>query len=83
MRTYRNTYVCWICSVHNGKGVDVSPSAIVIDENESMDAIQAYFTKILESKNIIRYVVDEFNRIYKAKGDNEAFEQICVSVFLG
>lgn len=76
VRTYKNTYVRWVCSGHNGKGVDACPNAIVIDEDELMDALQTYFTEILKSKkNIIRYVVDEFNRIYKAKGDNEAFEK--------
>lgn len=74
VRTYQNTYVRWVCSGHNGKGADSCPNATTVDEDELMDAIQNYFTEVLKSKkNIIRYVVNEFNRLYKAKSDNQQY----------
>lgn len=76
VRTYQNTYVRWVCSGHNGKGADSCPNAVTLDEDELIDALQAYFTEILKSKkNIIHYVVGEFNRLYKAKSDNVAYEK--------
>lgn len=76
VRTYKNTYVRWVCSGHNGKGADNCPNAVTVDEEELMDALQAYFAGILrQKKHIIHYVVGEFNRLYKAKGENEDYER--------
>lgn len=76
VRTYKNTYVRWVCSGHNGKGADSCPNAVTLDEDALIDALQAYFTEILKSKkNIIHYVVGEFKRVYKAKSDNVAYEK--------
>lgn len=76
VRTYKNTYVRWVCSGHNGRGADSCPNAVTLDEDALIDALQAYFTEILKSKkNIIHYVVGEFNRVYKAKSDNVAYEK--------
>lgn len=76
MRTYKNTYVRWVCSGHNGKGADSCPNAVTLDEDELIDALQAYFTEVLKfKKNIIHYVVSEFNRVYKAKSDNVVYEK--------
>lgn len=76
VRTYKSTYVRWVCSGHNGKGADSCPNAVALDENELIDALQKYFLKILKSKkDAIRHVVNEFNRVYKAKSDNAAYEK--------
>ena len=32
VRTYKNTYVRWVCSVHNGKGADNCPNSVTVDE---------------------------------------------------
>ena len=76
VRTYKNTYVRWVCSGHNGKGADNCPNAITVDEEELIDVLQEYFTKLLqEKKNVIRYVVSEFERIYKSKNENKHYEK--------
>lgn len=76
VRTYKNTYIRWVCSGHNGKGADSCPNAITIDEEELITALEEYLKEILkEKKNIIRHVVNEFTKIYKAKDDNENYEK--------
>ncbi len=76
VRTYKNTYVRWVCSGHNGRGADSCPNAITVDEEELIDVLQEYFTDILkQKKKVIDHVVGEFQRVYKAKDENIAYEK--------
>lgn len=76
VRKYKNTYIKWVCSGHNGKGADSCPNAITVDENELIEVLQNYFSEILsQKKNVIKYVVDEFQKVYKAKDENIAYEK--------
>lgn len=76
VRKYKNTYIKWVCSGHNGKGADSCPNAITVDENELIEVLQNYFSEILsQKKNVIKYVVDEFQKVYKAKDENVAYEK--------
>lgn len=76
VRTYKNTYVRWACSGHNGRGADSCPNAVTIEEEELIDVLQEYFANILkQKKKVIKYVVDEFQRAYKAKDENIAYEK--------
>lgn len=76
VRTYKNTYVRWVCSGHNGKGADSCPNAVTIDEEELIQTLQNYFIQVLRSKkNVVRYVVGEFQRAYKAKDENLHYEK--------
>ncbi len=71
VRTYKNTYVRWVCSGHNGKGAENCPNAITVEEDELLDVLQEYFSELLkQKKSVIRHVVSEFERIYKAKDEN-------------
>ena len=49
VRTYKNTYVRWVCSGHN-RGADSCPNAVSVDENELIEVIEQYFVNILKSK---------------------------------
>ncbi len=76
VRTYKNTYVRWVCSGRNGKGADTCPNATAIDEDELIDTLQNYFAQVLKAKkNVIRYVVGEFERVYRAKDENVNYEK--------
>lgn len=76
VRTYKNTYIRWVCSGHNGKGAESCPNAVTVDEDELIEALEKYFAEILRSKkNVIDHVVGEFNRIYKAKNENVEYEK--------
>ena len=76
VRTYKNTYVRWVCSGHNGRGAYSCPNAVTIDESELIRVIDEYFAGLLShKKNAIRHVVGEFERIYKAKDENAEYEK--------
>ena len=83
VRTYKNTYVRWVCSGHNGKGADNCPNAVSIDENELIAAIENYFIHILsQKKNVIKHIVDEFNKLYKEKDKNDDHKNELLSSLL-
>lgn len=76
VRQYKNTYVRWVCSGHNGKGVDSCPNAVTVDEEELIQTLQEYFQEILgKKKKVINYVIKEFQRVYKAKDENIEYEK--------
>lgn len=76
VRTYKNTYVRWVCSGRTGRGVDNCPNAVKIDEDELIDVLQEYFANLIKSKkNVIQHVVSEFQRVYKARDENLDYEK--------
>lgn len=76
VRKYKNTYIRWVCSGRNGKGVQSCPNAVTIDEAELIEALEGYFAQLLQDqKKVIQHVVKEFNHIYRAKDDNENYEK--------
>ena len=76
VRTYKNTYVRWVCSGRNGRGVDSCPNKMVVDEEELIEVLQEYFTNVLkQKKKVIAHVVNEFQRVYKAKDENVEYEK--------
>lgn len=76
VRTYKNTYVRWVCSGHNMQGAESCPNAVAVDEDELITALEEYFAGLLkDKKNVIRRVVSEFERVYKAKDENENLEK--------
>ncbi len=76
VRQYKNTYVRWVCSGHNGRGADSCPNAVTVDEEELIQVLQEYFQDVLSKKRrVIDYVVKEFQRVYKAKDENLEYEK--------
>ena len=76
VRQYKNTYVRWVCSGHNGRGADSCPNAVTVDEEELIQVLQEYFQTILsKKKKVINYVIKEFQRVYKAKDENIEYEK--------
>lgn len=76
VRKYKNTYVRWVCSGHNGRGADSCPNAVTLDEEELIEVLQGYFANVLKNKKkVIQYVVKEFQRVYKAKDENVEYEK--------
>lgn len=76
VRTYKNTYVRWVCSGHNGRGADSCPNAVTVDEEELIQVLQEYFTGLLKAKkSVISYVVNQFQKVYKAKDENLNYEK--------
>lgn len=76
VRQYKNTYVRWVCSGHNGRGADSCPNAITVDEEELIQVLQEYFQDVLsKKKKVIDHVIKEFQRVYKAKDENVEYEK--------
>ena len=76
VRQYKNTYVRWVCSGHNGNGADSCPNAVTVDEEELIQVLQEYFNLVLsKKKKVIDYVIKEFQRVYKAKDENVEYEK--------
>ncbi len=76
VRTYKNTYVRWVCSGHNGNGADICPNAIAVDEEELIIALQSYFAQLTkEKKHVIDNVIGEFTKVHRARGDNAEYEK--------
>ena len=76
VRQYKNTYIRWVCSGHNGRGADSCPNAITVDEEELIQVLQEYFQDVLsKKKKVIEHVIKEFQRVYKAKDENVEYEK--------
>jgi len=75
-RTYKNTYVRWVCSGRNGQGADSCPNAVTVDEDELIGTLEAYFAEVLRSKkNVLRHVVHELNRTCRAENEYAEHEK--------
>lgn len=76
VRTYKNTYIRWVCSGHNGRGVDSCPNTITVDEQELIEVLQEYFKNIIKNKKKLSdHIISVFNRVYKTKEENISNEK--------
>lgn len=70
-RVYQNIYIKWVCSGRNANGKDSCHNLTKIDEQALMVSIKDYFKEILAAKDdVIKSIVNEFNRIYHTNDDN-------------
>ena len=69
VRTYKTTYVRWVCSGRNGRGVDSCPNKTVVDEEELIEVLQEYFTNVLKLSLI--HIYAEEAKYYKEKEHQE------------
>ena len=76
VRTYKNTYIKWVCSGHNGRGADSCPDAIVLDENELIEQIDAYFQDMVKKESRLEKEIESaFVKKYKSGNDNEKYRE--------
>lgn len=76
VKKYKNTYIRWVCSGHNGRGADSCPNAKTIDEGELIDVLEEYFTGVLkQKKRVMDSVINEFKKIYRASGNSSERER--------
>lgn len=76
VRTYKNTYVKWVCSGRNSNGVGACKNKNVLDESELKKQIIEYLKDIAESKK--KLSVDfkkQFDKKQKAKSENKQTEK--------
>ena len=68
VRTYKNTYVRWVCNGRNSNGADSCHNKTVLDEGQLLDSIRSYYINILFSKSKYgKYIVSQFCKRYKEK----------------
>lgn len=64
----------WVCSVRNGQGADICANAVVLYEDTLVDKLQEYFAEIIKNKEtMVKNIVNEFDRVYKNRDDNESY----------
>ena len=76
VRTYRNTYVRWVCSGHNGKGAASCPNAAAVDEGELAAVLQEYFAGLLRmQKKTFGQAAEELGRMCRARETDSGEER--------
>ena len=74
VRTYRNTYIRWVCSGRNGRGAHSCPNAVTLDEQQLYSALEDYFAQMLTDKSrITDKILKGFMKRYMS--ENEDGEQ--------
>lgn len=75
-KTYKNTYVRWVCNGRNMNGAKTCGNRVAIDESELTEALREYFTGVLLGRDdLVRRLRREFTRVYQSKENNESYEQ--------
>lgn len=76
VRTYKNTYIRWVCSGRNGRGADSCSNAVTIDEEEMLQALEKYFSQQIKDKDkLMQKIANEFVRKYKSQDENRERER--------
>jgi site-specific DNA recombinase len=71
VRTYRRTFVRWVCSGRNLNGTRFCANSVAVDEDELIDTLNNYFAGILRSrKNVTKYIAGEFDRLCSGRDEN-------------
>ena len=75
VRTYKNTYVKWVCAGRNLHGADFCENRTVIDEGWLFGQITEYFAGILsERPDAYQRIKAEYERVLKRRGGGAASE---------
>ncbi len=76
VRKYKNTYIKWVCSGHNGRGADSCPNAVVLDENELIQQIDTYLQDMVKNEaELEKMIKSAFMKKYKSNHDNEKYHE--------
>ncbi|MCL2637188.1 MAG: recombinase family protein [Oscillospiraceae bacterium] len=76
VRTYKHTYIDWLCSGRSANGADTCVNKVKIFEIDLINAIEDYFLALLKDKpNILKNIKEDFNKQYKTKNENIISEQ--------
>lgn len=82
-RTYKNTYITWVCNGRNSNGVNFCRNRTAVDEEELLEAIRCYFLKICEENPSVAFqAFQDYNRKQKGQDPDKSKEREC-TVILG
>lgn len=64
VRTYKNTYITWVCNGRNRKGADYCKNTTAIEEDILLDAIRSYFIKLWEQNSAVlhQFFMDDMRK---------------------
>ena len=82
-RTYRNTYVRWVCSKRNGQGASQCDNKTAVDENELIEKLDEYFQSLIQDKRKIAQMLRQELRRASTDADTAAEEKILLQDRLG
>lgn len=72
VRSYKNTYIRWVCSGRNSLGVETCKNNVAIEEDELIGHIRDYFQEILNhNPQAIQRLINEYNRRMKSIGKED------------
>lgn len=76
VRTYKNTYVSWVCNGRNSNGSDYCMNATSINEVAMLKALNEYFISALSNKpQIVDSIIKDFNKQYKEQNEGYMTEK--------
>lgn len=68
VRTYKNTYIRWVCNGRNSNGANTCPNSTTIDESYLLSVIKEYCLNLLLDKpQNSKYIASAFCHKYKGK----------------
>lgn len=71
VRTYKNTYIRWVCSGRNGRGVHSCSNAVTLDEEELYSVLGDYFAQMIKDKARIEdKILKGFMKKYRSENEN-------------
>lgn len=74
VRKYKNTYIKWVCSGHNGRGAHSCPNAVVLDERELVQEIDGFLRGMIkDEKSLERKIKRSFIKALQSCGGGETY----------
>ncbi len=76
VRTYKNTYITWVCNGRNSNGVHFCGNTTTLDEGKLTDMLCDYFSSSLKSNPLIfENAMKEYDRKLKINNDYKGKEK--------
>lgn len=75
-RTYKNTYITWVCNGRNSNGVGFCRNITTVDEEELLEAVRCYFIKMCEDNaSVAFHALKEYSRKQKGQDTDKRKER--------
>ncbi len=82
-RTYKNTYITWVCNGRNSNGIHFCRNKTAVDEEELLEAVRCYFLKICEDNpSVVFRAFQDYGKKQKGQDADKTKEREC-TVILG
>lgn len=83
-RTYKNTYITWVCNGRNSNGVRFCRNTTAVDEEELLETVRCYFLKICEENpSVASRAFQDYSRKQKGQDPDKSKERECTAILGG